>query len=71
MSRVVWPLTISLLVYIVAEKLHQTFLREQRYKLIYTVPLSHLAATKKAVFAAGAGVYDGGKYRYVDISQLW
>ncbi|ROT37325.1 hypothetical protein SODALDRAFT_334414 [Sodiomyces alkalinus F11] len=33
-----------------------------RYKLVYTVPASHLTATKDAVFAAGAGVYQGGKY---------
>ncbi|KAG7050381.1 structural toxin protein [Colletotrichum scovillei] len=33
-----------------------------RYKLIYTVPASHLVATKDAVFETGAGVYDQGKY---------
>ncbi|TEA13640.1 GTP cyclohydrolase 1 type 2-like protein [Colletotrichum sidae] len=33
-----------------------------RYKLIYTVPASHLVATKDAVFSTGAGVYDDGKY---------
>ncbi|KAK1600472.1 uncharacterized protein LY79DRAFT_533708 [Colletotrichum navitas] len=33
-----------------------------RYKLIYTVPASHLVATKDAVFKTGAGVYDEGKY---------
>ncbi|KAI3529782.1 hypothetical protein CABS01_16074 [Colletotrichum abscissum] len=33
-----------------------------RYKLIYTVPASHLVATKDAIFETGAGVYDQGKY---------
>lgn len=33
-----------------------------RYKLIFYVPHSHLNPCKEAVFAAGAGVFDGGKY---------
>lgn len=33
-----------------------------RYKLIFYVPKSHLNPCKEAVFAAGAGVFDGGKY---------
>ncbi|KAL0938901.1 structural toxin protein [Colletotrichum truncatum] len=33
-----------------------------RYKLVYTVPASHLVATKDAVFQSGAGIYDEGKY---------
>ncbi|KAF6841798.1 GTP cyclohydrolase 1 type 2-like protein [Colletotrichum musicola] len=33
-----------------------------RYKLVYTVPASHLAVTKDAVFQTGAGVYEEGKY---------
>ncbi|KAI3537651.1 hypothetical protein CSPX01_10016 [Colletotrichum filicis] len=33
-----------------------------RYKLVYTVPASHLVATKDAIFETGAGVYDQGKY---------
>lgn len=35
------------------------------YKLIYTVPPSHLAATKQAIFAAGGGTYDNGRYQNV------
>ncbi len=34
----------------------------QKYKLIYTVPPSHLQITKDAIFGAGAGVYSDGKY---------
>ncbi|KAF4864269.1 GTP cyclohydrolase 1 type 2-like protein [Colletotrichum siamense] len=34
----------------------------ERYKLHWTVPASHLVATKDAVFKSGAGVYDEGKY---------
>ncbi|KAK2768972.1 structural toxin protein [Colletotrichum kahawae] len=34
----------------------------ERYKLYWTVPASHLVATKEAVFKTGAGVYDEGKY---------
>jgi hypothetical protein len=34
----------------------------QSYKLIYTVPHTHLAVTKEAIFAAGGGVYAHGKY---------
>jgi len=34
----------------------------ETFKLIWTVPTSHLEATKKAVFAAGAGIYERGKY---------
>lgn len=37
-------------------------LLEDRYKLIFYVPQSHLEAVKKAVFAAGAGTFPGGKY---------
>ncbi|GKT54976.1 hypothetical protein ColTof4_08164 [Colletotrichum tofieldiae] len=33
-----------------------------RFKLVYTVPASHLVVTKDAVFQTGAGVYDKGKY---------
>ncbi|KAM3077035.1 hypothetical protein ACMFMG_003498 [Clarireedia jacksonii] len=33
-----------------------------RYRLIYTVPSSHLQATKDAIFAVGGGVYPPGKY---------
>ncbi|BCR89257.1 uncharacterized protein ACHE_50455S [Aspergillus chevalieri] len=33
-----------------------------RYKLIFYVPHSHLEPCKEAVFAAGAGVFSGGKY---------
>ncbi|KAK6227120.1 hypothetical protein QIS74_00675 [Colletotrichum tabaci] len=33
-----------------------------RFKLVYTVPASHLVVTKDAVFKTGAGVYDNGKY---------
>jgi hypothetical protein len=33
-----------------------------RYKLIYMVPTSALAATKAAIFAAGAGRFPGGQY---------
>lgn len=33
-----------------------------RYKLVFYVPHSHLEPCKEAVFAAGAGVFDGGKY---------
>ncbi|PQE31344.1 structural toxin protein [Rutstroemia sp. NJR-2017a WRK4] len=33
-----------------------------RYRLSYTVPPTHLQATKDAVFAVGAGVYPPGKY---------
>lgn len=33
-----------------------------RYKLIFYVPHSHLNQCKEATFAAGAGVFDGGKY---------
>lgn len=35
---------------------------EDRYRLVYTVPPTHLQATKDAIFAAGGGVYGGGKY---------
>ncbi|KAF4635500.1 hypothetical protein G7Y89_g2605 [Cudoniella acicularis] len=35
---------------------------QTRYKLVYRVPASHLEATKEAIFAAGGGVYAGGKY---------
>jgi len=35
---------------------------EIKFKLVYTVPSSHLQATKDAIFAAGGGVYPGGKY---------
>jgi hypothetical protein len=35
---------------------------KDRFKLVYTVPLSHLEVTKHAVFAAGAGNYGDGKY---------
>ncbi|KAJ0347202.1 hypothetical protein KNSL1_006720 [Colletotrichum chrysophilum] len=34
----------------------------ERFKLYWTVPASHLVATKEAVFKTGAGVYDEGKY---------
>ncbi|KAJ2900292.1 hypothetical protein MKZ38_002510 [Zalerion maritima] len=34
----------------------------ERFKLIYTVPVSHLQTTKDAIFKTGAGVYEGGKY---------
>ncbi|RDW78143.1 hypothetical protein BP5796_05995 [Coleophoma crateriformis] len=34
----------------------------QRYTLTYSVPPSHLEETKKAVFAAGAGSFEDGKY---------
>jgi hypothetical protein len=34
----------------------------QAYKLVYTVPFTHLAATKTAIFEAGGGVYAQGKY---------
>jgi hypothetical protein len=33
-----------------------------RYKLVYRVPTSALAATKAAIFSAGAGRYPGGQY---------
>ncbi|KAF9879824.1 hypothetical protein CkaCkLH20_02635 [Colletotrichum karsti] len=33
-----------------------------KYKLVYTVPASHLKDTKDAIFKTGAGVYDEGKY---------
>ena len=33
-----------------------------RHKLIFYVPHSHLEPCKEAVFAAGAGVFSGGKY---------
>lgn len=33
------------------------------YKLIYTVPPSHLAVTKQAIFAVGGGTYDNSKYK--------
>lgn len=33
-----------------------------RYKLIFYTPHSHLEPCKEAVFAAGAGVFSGGKY---------
>ncbi|KAI9745206.1 MAG: hypothetical protein M1818_001484 [Claussenomyces sp. TS43310] len=32
------------------------------YKLVYTVPASHLQATKEAIFMVGGGTYPGGKY---------
>jgi len=32
------------------------------YKLVYTVPASHLSQTKAAIFETGAGTYPGGKY---------
>jgi hypothetical protein len=35
---------------------------KDRYKLVYTVLPSHLQATKDAVFAAGGGSYEDGKY---------
>ena len=38
---------------------------QDKYKLIYTVLESHLEATKKAVFDAGAGTWDNGKYTQV------
>ena len=37
-------------------------LKENRYKLVYTVIPSHLEATKDAIFAAGGGIYANGKY---------
>ena len=37
----------------------------QRYKLVYTVLPSHLAATKDAIFEAGGGTYASGKYKQV------
>ncbi|KXH59615.1 hypothetical protein CSAL01_04166 [Colletotrichum salicis] len=36
-----------------------------RYKLAYSVPPSHLDATKTAIFEAGGGTYDNGKYVHV------
>ncbi|KAK1972747.1 hypothetical protein LY78DRAFT_650492 [Colletotrichum sublineola] len=39
-----------------------TLAMADRFKLVYTVPASHLAVTKDAVFKTGAGVYDEGKY---------
>ncbi|KAJ0297645.1 hypothetical protein COL516b_010497 [Colletotrichum fioriniae] len=36
-----------------------------RYKLAYSVPRSHLDATKAAIFEAGGGTYDNGKYVHV------
>ncbi|KAK1690765.1 hypothetical protein BDP55DRAFT_690580 [Colletotrichum godetiae] len=33
-----------------------------RYRLIHTVPASHLVVTKDTVFETGVGVYDQGKY---------
>ena len=35
---------------------------KDRYKLVYTVPPAYLQATKDAVFAAGGGSYENGKY---------
>jgi hypothetical protein len=32
------------------------------YKIIYTIPPSHLAATKSAIFSAGGGTYAEEKY---------
>src|SRR5579871_4197608 len=38
-----------------------------RFKLVFNVPQSGLAACKNAVFAAGAGCYPGpGKYSYTE-----
>ncbi|KAI1504335.1 hypothetical protein F5X99DRAFT_35987 [Biscogniauxia marginata] len=34
----------------------------EKFKLVYTVPASHLQTTKDAVFGSGAGIYEGGKY---------
>jgi hypothetical protein len=38
---------------------------QERYNLIYTAPASYVAVTKDAVFEAGGGVYEGGKYKQV------
>jgi hypothetical protein len=35
---------------------------EEIYKLVYTVPASHLQETKDSIFAVGGGVYANGKY---------
>ncbi|KAK2807317.1 hypothetical protein FQN50_005471 [Emmonsiellopsis sp. PD_5] len=35
---------------------------QDRFKLVFFVPPSHLDATKEAVFTAGAGRYPQGKY---------
>jgi hypothetical protein len=42
----------------------------EKFKLVWTVPVSHLAPTKDAVFGAGAGVYQGGKYVQVAFQTL-
>ena len=42
-----------------------------RYKLIYTVPPSHLESTKDAIFSAGAGKWPGGKYTKVCGQIKW
>ncbi len=38
---------------------------EERFKLLFTVPPSHLESVKTAVFAAGAGTSPGEKYTQV------
>ena len=50
--------------------LPSTFLRPKGYKLIFTVPDTHLSACRAAVFAAGGGTYPGGKYTHVSFEQL-
>jgi hypothetical protein len=40
---------------------------EVQYKLVWSVLPEFLAATKAAVFAAGAGTWEGGKYVQVSL----
>ncbi len=40
-------------------------MREERFKLLFTVPHSHLEEVKAAIFAAGAGTSPDGKYTQV------